>query len=101
MATPIVSIDICAPHAPQHSIVISKDLSKPSPLETIDDAAFSYEFTGKHDHGALPPIRADNRYGHLVEALAEAKAVTDRHILALMAMEAAENHAPSAKVGSE
>lgn len=100
MATPLISVDIYAPHASAHSIVISKDLSKPSPTEVIDDTAFSYEFTGKHDHGRLPTIRTDNRYGHLVEALKEAKAATDKQILALMALEAADNpgKAPAAKV---
>jgi len=81
-------------------VVCSRPLHLPPPPEAVDDTPHSWAYTGRHDSGPLPAQRTDTMYGHLVDALAEAKTRTDAIIVALVAAEAAAARAapPAAKV---
>lgn len=82
------------------TVTICRDTSAAPMPEATDDASHSFAYTGKHDNGPLPPIRTDNMYGHLVDALQEAKVETDKFMVALVAEEAATGaaKAPPPKV---
>lgn len=63
-------------------VPVSRDLSVAPPPEAIDASPFSFDYTGKHDDGDLPPIcvaagTASAFYGHLVDSLREAKTAVD------------------------
>ena len=38
-----------------------------------------YEYSGRHDHGNLPPLRSVGTLANLVKSLIQAKANCDRH----------------------
>lgn len=81
MASQLISVEISGPGGSHdRTITVSRDLSKPAPTEKLDDSPYSFEYTGKHDHGALPPQGEGTSYGHLLDAILEAKAVSDAHL---------------------
>jgi hypothetical protein len=79
-------------------VEVSADVSKPAPPEVRDDASgpYSYEYTGKHDHGELPTT-SDNYYAHMVAALRDAKASTDVVLAAAVKADAELARPPSPK----
>lgn len=77
-------------------VTVARDLGTKPAAEEVDTSAYSFEYTGKHDHGDLLPI-ADNVYGHLVDALKEAKATVDAALKAEVAATGAAA-GPKAKV---
>lgn len=95
---PLVWLTVTSPLDAPKQISISRDTSVAAPSEPVDDTPYSYEYTARHDGGTLPPLRVDNMYGHLVDALREAKASTDAYLLQLVALEAGNKAAPPAKV---
>ena len=60
-----------------------RDLLSAAPAEPVDAAPFSHGFTGRHDSGALPAAPA-NAYGHVLAAVAEAKAASDVLLRAML-----------------
>jgi hypothetical protein len=83
---PLVRVRITAPGAVGFPVAlnVSRDTSVPCPPEAIDDAPYSHGYTGKHDGGALPPLRTDNLYAHVLSALAEAVVATDEQLQKLL-----------------
>lgn len=94
----LITVDITSPLADHKHIEVDRDLTAPPPPELVDDTPYSYEYTGKHDSGPLPPIRTDNMYGHLLDALKEAKASTDAQLVNLVTLEAGMRPSPAPKV---
>ncbi len=81
---------------------ISRDLSSAAPLEVIDDTPYSWAYTGRHDGGALPPTRNDTMYGHVLNAVMEAKGVVDAEIKKFTPSPGAAGsatHAPAVSTG--
>lgn len=77
-ASVVISCRLTGPVYGDQRVAVSVDLSKPAPPEVRDDASgpFSFEYTGRHDGGELPPT-SDNFYAHMVAALRDAKAQSD------------------------
>jgi hypothetical protein len=75
--TTLVSMTVSGPGIPAFAAQVARDLTAEPPTEAIDDAPYSFGYTGKHDGGLLPPARVDNVYGHVLAALLDAKAQTD------------------------
>lgn len=71
--TTLVSVDVRVAGCAAEFLVEARDTANPAPIEAVDDAPFSYGFTGRHDGGALPPTRG-GYYAHLLDAVAAAKA---------------------------
>ena len=71
--TTLVSVDVRVADCAAELLVEVRDTATPAPIEAVDDAPFSYGFTGRHDGGSLPPTRG-GYYAHLLDAVAAAKA---------------------------
>jgi hypothetical protein len=76
-ATPLVTITITG--APP--IVAFRDPSSAAP-EAVDDSPYSFQWTGRHDGGALPAPPERGHYALSLSALAEAKSAMDAHFAA-------------------
>ena len=63
------------------AISISRDPSSTAP-EPVDNAPYSFAWTGRHDGGALPQPPEGGHYALALSALAEAKAAMDAHFTA-------------------
>lgn len=81
---PIVRVSIYHEGTEVSNILIEKNLQTSPPVEIIDDTPYSYNYTGRHDGGPLPPIPTHNIYGHIVEAIKEAKLSVDQEIQKLV-----------------
>jgi hypothetical protein len=94
--TTLISTTLSGPSTGNQTLAITADVSKPSPPEVTDGASgiYSFEYTGRHDGGDLPPV-SDNYYNHLVAALREAKVKTDALIVEAQAKE--KGGAPASK----
>lgn len=80
---------------PDRAVTVARDLAAPAPPEPLDDTPYSHGWTGRHDGGPLPPPRADGMYGHVLDAVLEAKARTEAFMVAALAAEAAVGAASS------
>ena len=65
-----------------------------------DDSITSSSFTGRHDHGALPPLTSAGYSSRLLSALFEAKAACD-DILTLRMVAAKDDAATEVEVEDE
>eukprot|EP00753_Platysulcus_tardus_P020152 PLAT7809.1.p1 GENE.PLAT7809.1~~PLAT7809.1.p1 ORF type:complete len:135 (-),score=17.43 PLAT7809.1:108-482(-) len=45
--------------------------------ESVPAAELGYAFSGRHDHGVLPPMKTGGPYGALLEAVEAARAFSD------------------------
>ena len=83
------------------SFALRRDTSIEAAPEAVDDAPHSCCFTGRHDDGALPPP-PKGFYAHLLDAVVEAKALTDAHVLSILPVKkgAASASAPSGGAAS-
>ena len=63
-------------------ISISRDPTSTAP-EPIDNAPYSFAWTGRHDGAALPQPPEGGHYALALSALAEAKAAMDAHFAAV------------------
>ena len=79
-STPVIHVSIQQDNKEVANVQIHKNLLLPSPIEIIDDTPYSYHYTGRHDGGILPPIPTHNIYGHILEAIKEAKVSVDKEI---------------------
>lgn len=100
-ATALVTCTIRAPGVEAVTVTIARDVTSPALAEAVDDTSYSFAYTGKHDGGQLLPSRTDSLYGHVVDALIEAKSKIDGEMQKLLpapAPTAPAAASPAAKV---
>lgn len=97
----IISCRLTGPVYGDQTVNVSVDVSKAAPPEVRDDASgpYSFEYTGRHDGGELPPT-SDNFYAHLVAALRDAKAQSDVILAAGVKAATSDSAGSSAAAGA-
>lgn len=95
----LVDIVIRTPEGAQQRIQATRDLTTPPPVsEPVDAQPFSHGFTGKHDSGDLPSS-GRNMYSQVIDAVQEAKAITDTYIQTVLPDKTPAPQAKKARVG--
>ena len=77
--TVLVSLELRVSGGPPELCVEARDVSRPAHPENVDDAPFSFGFTGRHDGGVLPPVR-DGFYAHVLDACSAMKVEASRRL---------------------
>jgi hypothetical protein len=76
----LVSVSISISGEPEKRLSYERDLIQPGKPELIDASPYSHEYTGKHDHGDLPPPKQHLHYSNLLDAVLTAKKESDEFI---------------------
>ena len=86
MSDNLISISFEFHGVTQDHEIIVKDPPTFDPNSVADDASQSnkYGYSGRHDHGTLPPLKSGDQHAKILSSMVEAKRLCDEYLTQCM-----------------